>query len=47
MVSMPTRIKALTWNYENVGTPITDMKVRIESNKLLDNKANDNGLRYD
>lgn len=47
MVSMPTRIKALTWNYENVGTPITDMKIRIESNKLLDNKANDNGLRYE
>lgn len=30
MVSVPTRVKALTWAYENNGTPITDMKISIQ-----------------
>ena len=46
MVSVPTRVKALTWAYENNGTPITDMKISIQWNKILSNKANDNGLCY-
>ena len=46
MVSVPTRVKALTWCWFNNWTPITDLKIRIEWNKLLTNKANDNGLCY-
>ena len=46
MVSVPTRVKALTWCWYNNWTPITDLKINIQSNKLLTNKANDNGLCY-
>ena len=47
MVSVPMKIKSLTWCSEENGTPVTDMKVRIESNRIVTSAQNTNWVKYD
>lgn len=47
MVSVPTKIKSLTRCSEENWVPVTDMKVRIETNRLLTAAANTNWAKYD
>ena len=42
MVSVPMKIKSLTWCSEENGTPVTDMRVRIESNRIVTSAQNTN-----
>lgn len=46
-VSKPTKIKSLTWLSNWNGTPVTNMNIRIETNKELSHINNSNWLKYD
>lgn len=47
MVSVPMKVKSITWCSEENGVPVTDMNVRIETNRLLTAAANTNWAKYD
>lgn len=47
MVSVPMKVKSITWCSEENWVPVTDMDVRIETNRLLNASANTNWAKYD
>ena len=47
VVSVPTKVKAITFCTEENGIPLTDMKVRIESNRIISAENNTNWVKYD
>lgn len=47
MVSVPMKVKALTWMAEWNWTPVTDLKVRIETNRIISAAYNTNWVKYD
>lgn len=47
MVSVPTKVKSLTFMTEESWVPVTDLWIRIETNRLLTAAANTNWAKYD
>ena len=47
VVSVPMKVKSLTWCSEETWTPVTDMKIRIETNRIISSENNTNWVKYD